>query len=109
MVDLQTTFGGGKTHTLIALWHCAQEPRSPSCPRRSKTSSGPPGSTSCPRWPGLRLSVPGSHPGQVSVKPDGTEVATLWGELAWQLAGKDGYALLADADRTGTSPGDALA
>ena len=42
------------------------------------------------------------------MKDDGTEVRTLWGELAWQLGGKDGYALVADADRTGTNPGHAL-
>ena len=41
-------------------------------------------------------------------KPDGTTVHTLWGELAWQLGGAEGYALVADADRTGTSPGAAL-
>jgi len=30
---------------------------------------------------------------------------TLWGELAWQLGGDEGYALVKDADTTGTSPG----
>jgi predicted AAA+ superfamily ATPase len=44
-------------------------------------------------------------PGQTRRKADGTEVHTLWGELAWQLAGADGYALVADSDRRGTSPG----
>ena len=39
---------------------------------------------------------------------DGIEVRTLWGELAWQLGGPEGYAMVADADRTGTSPGVAL-
>jgi predicted AAA+ superfamily ATPase len=32
-------------------------------------------------------------------------IKTLWGELAWQLGGSDGFALLKDADATGTSPG----
>jgi predicted AAA+ superfamily ATPase len=32
-------------------------------------------------------------------------VRTLWGELAWQLGGAEGYALVKDADATGTSPG----
>ena len=30
---------------------------------------------------------------------------TLWGELAWQLGKEDGYALVAGADKDGTSPG----
>ena len=47
-------------------------------------------------------------PGQPAVKADGTEVGTLWGELAWQLGGAEGFAVVAEADRTRTNPGDAL-
>ena len=32
-------------------------------------------------------------------------IHTLWGELAWQLGGEEGYALLKEADANGTSPG----
>src|SRR5690606_38292554 len=32
-------------------------------------------------------------------------VHTLWGELAWQLAGGEGYALVRHADESGTAPG----
>jgi hypothetical protein len=28
----------------------------------------------------------------------GTEIRTLWGELAWQLGGKEGYDLIRRAD-----------
>ena len=35
-------------------------------------------------------------------------VRTLWGELAWQLGGKEGYALVAADDEKATSPGDTL-
>jgi predicted AAA+ superfamily ATPase len=38
-----------------------------------------------------------------STAPDGH---TLWGELAWQLGGEEGFRPgQADADATGTSPG----
>ena len=47
-------------------------------------------------------------PGSIHRKPDGTDVRTLWGEIAWQLGGKEGYRLVADADRTATSPGEHL-
>jgi predicted AAA+ superfamily ATPase len=47
-------------------------------------------------------------PGQVTTEPDGIEVRTLWGELAWQLGRADGYGLVAAADHSGTSPGAAL-
>ena len=33
---------------------------------------------------------------------------TLWGEIAWQLGGKDGYAMIAEDDRKATNPGDRL-
>lgn len=33
---------------------------------------------------------------------------TLWGELAWQLGGKKGYKIVEEADRTASSPGEAL-
>ena len=36
---------------------------------------------------------------------DGVTVNTLWGELAYQLLRKDGYTLVADSDKDGTSPG----
>ena len=49
-------------------------------------------------------------PAEVSVKPDGTQVRTLWGEIAWQLGASQGYAMVADSDQQGTSPGsDTLA
>ena len=35
-------------------------------------------------------------------------VNTIWGEIAWQLGGADGYALVADSDRNGTNPGDGI-
>jgi predicted AAA+ superfamily ATPase len=47
-------------------------------------------------------------PGQPDKKDDGTLVRTLWGELAWQLGGKEGFAMLREADETATNPGDAL-
>jgi len=107
VVDLQTNFGGGKTHSMLALYHLF--------------SGTPPG-----QLPGLEeiirqvgVSVPprvrravlvGTKvpAGQPVRKPDGTQVRTLWGELAWQLGGRQAYELIRGADETGTSPGDEL-
>ena len=47
-------------------------------------------------------------PGQPEKKKDGTVVHTLWGELAWQLGGKEAYAVIKKADETATNPGDRL-
>jgi hypothetical protein len=46
-----------------------------------------------------------TSPGQPETKEDGTVVNTLWGDMAWQLLGKEGYALVKDADKRGVSPG----
>jgi predicted AAA+ superfamily ATPase len=47
-------------------------------------------------------------PGNPAVKSDGTVVRTLWGELAWQLGGKQAFARVQADDEKGTSPGDVL-
>ena len=48
------------------------------------------------------------HRGNHTRNHDGTIVRTLWGEIAWQLGGKDGYKLVKQADETSTNPGDVL-
>lgn len=57
-----------------------------------------------------RVALVGTHmaPGHPSIKPDGTEVNTLWGELAWGLGGRAAYDMIAGSDQTRTNPGDAL-
>jgi hypothetical protein len=47
-------------------------------------------------------------PGQPIRKNDGTVVRTLWGELAWQLGGREAYEMIRQADETSTNPGDTL-
>ena len=45
------------------------------------------------------------NPTKIDRKEDGTEVHTLWGELAWQLGGKEGYAQIAESDKQKIAPG----
>ena len=104
VIQLQTAFGGGKTHTLLAVYHLASR----QCPTE-RLAGIPPildaaGIASLPKAQvavidGIKFSpsLPRSHAG--------TTVNTLWGDLAVQLLGAEGYALLADADQAGTSPG----
>lgn len=104
VIQLQTAFGGGKTHTLLAVYHLASR----QCPT-AKLAGIPPildaaGVASLPQArvaviDGIKYSPsqPRSHAG--------TTVNTLWGDLAAQLLGAEGYALVAQADQAGTSPG----
>jgi predicted AAA+ superfamily ATPase len=47
-------------------------------------------------------------PGQPETKADGTIVRTLWGEIAWQLGGREAYDMIRQSDETSTNPGDLL-
>jgi predicted AAA+ superfamily ATPase len=47
-------------------------------------------------------------PGQPHQKPDGTVVRTMWGEIAWQLGGREGYEMVRESDERGTSPGERM-
>ena len=104
VVELQTNFGGGKTHSMLALYHLFGGAPTTSLVgleavlKKAGVNSAP--KANCAVLVGTHLSV-----AEVSRKPDGTIVRTLWGELAWQLGGAAGYALVAESDARGTSPG----
>jgi predicted AAA+ superfamily ATPase len=104
IVELQTNFGGGKTHSMIALYHffsgvSADKLRDiEPVLKDAATSSLPKANRAVLVGQELPLAEP-------KKKKDGTVVRTMWGELAWQLLGKDGYALVETADRKGVSPG----
>ncbi len=104
VIQLQTAFGGGKTHTMLAVYHLAS----------GKTASADmPGiapildAAGVQELPKARIAVIDgikSSPNQ-PIKQDGLSVHTLWGDLAWQLGGVEGYKLVEAADLSGTSPG----
>lgn len=108
VVDCQTNFGGGKTHSQIALWHLFSGLPLEAFPQEIQDLARSAEVESVPKARRVALVGTKLSPGQPSVKQDGTKVFTLWGELAWQLGGAEGYALLADADRSAKSPGEHL-
>lgn len=109
VINLQTTFGGGKTHSMLAVWHLFSGHALHDFPQGVQEllvgeHAGVIG------WPVRKAALVGNEipPGTPSRKPDGTVVHTLWGELAWQLGGAEGYEVVAEADKTGTNPGNLL-
>jgi len=104
VVELQTNFGGGKTHSMLGLYHMA-------------------GGTSARDLSGLDqlldkhgLKVPAkinravlvgtSRGPQDILKVDGKrQIRTTWGELAWQLGGAEAFDLIAENDAKGIAPG----
>ena len=107
VVQLQTNFGGGKTHSMLALYHLFSgtapgglDGIDPVLQKAEATELAA----------ARRVVLVGNKisPGNPVTKPDGTVVRTLWGELAWQLGGKKAFARVAADDEKATSPGDAL-
>jgi predicted AAA+ superfamily ATPase len=104
VIQLQTAFGGGKTHTMLAVYHLAT--------RKCSLSdlSGIPSlieQAAMMDVPQARVAVldgTAHAPGQ-AWKHGKQTIKTLWGELAWQLGGSEGFALVKEADASGTSPG----
>jgi predicted AAA+ superfamily ATPase len=107
VVQLQTNFGGGKTHSLIALYHLAGGHEPAKLPGVEQMLAEA-GVEAPPRAKIAVLVGQMLDPGSPRQKPDGTMVQTMWGELAWQLGGAEGYALVASADKARTNPGEAL-
>jgi predicted AAA+ superfamily ATPase len=107
VVQLQTNFGGGKTHSMLALYHLF----SGIAPTELAGIDEVMSAAGASRIPTVRRVVLVGNkisPGNPSTKPDGTLVRTLWGELAWQLGGRQAFARLAADDEKATSPGDVL-
>lgn len=109
VINLQTTFGGGKTHSMLAVWHLFSGRALHELPQNVQELLSERHTDVLGR-PVRKAALVGNEipPGAPSRKPDGTVVRTLWGELAWQLGGAEGYAIVAEADQTGTNPGSLL-
>jgi predicted AAA+ superfamily ATPase len=107
VIELQTNFGGGKTHSMLALYHLFCGMKAAELPGLEPMFEKA-GVSKIPA--AKRVVIVGNKisPGSPSRKPDGTMVRTLWGELAWQLGGKEGFALVKEDDERATNPGDRL-
>jgi predicted AAA+ superfamily ATPase len=110
VVNLQTNFGGGKTHSMLALYHLFSGTPAKDFPQELQELIAANGNPDLGALDVKRVALVGTYlkAGSPIIKDDGTEVRTLWGELAWQLGGREAYDLIAEDDRAGTNPGEAL-
>ncbi len=104
VIQLQTAFGGGKTHTMMAVYHLAKGEAA-----ASELQGIPPildtvGVTELPKANTVVIDGNQLAPGEVK-KRGNISVNTLWGELAWQLGGVEAYEMVKQSDINGTSPG----
>lgn len=104
VIQLQTAFGGGKTHTMLAVYHLAQG----KAPARDLHGISPIlDSAGISELPTARIVVLDGNklsPNQPQRRGN-LDVHTMWGELAWQLGGAAAYEKVRDSDIVGTSPG----
>jgi hypothetical protein len=115
VVQLQTNFGGGKTHSMLALYHLF----SGTVPTDLSGVDAVLKDAKVTKLPTVnRVVLVGNKisPGNPVTKADGTVVRTLWGELAWQLGyaageakeAKKAFKRIEADDEKATSPGDVL-
>jgi len=99
-IRLSTGFGGGKTHTLMALWHLAQHISDASMGTELLPAAGRP----------KAVTVIGIDAGKAGVpqfaKYGATKVNSLWGDLFHRLGGEKALKTLGKADDPEASPSD---
>lgn len=103
ILRLETAFGGGKTHNLIALYHLARGATAPAEVLPADLIPSP-GQIAIAGVVGSDLDpATGEYHAE-----DNLRAYTLWGELAYQLGGRAGYALAKESDVNRAAPGTGL-
>jgi len=107
VVQLQTNFGGGKTHSMLALYHLFSGAE-PSKLQGIEDVLSAAETDSIPTARKVVLVGNRISPGNPVKKDGGAIVRTLWGEIAWQLGGRKAFARVNADDENATNPGDTL-
>lgn len=99
-IRLSTGYGGGKTHTLMALWHLAQNIENPAIGTELLPAAGRPKSMTVAATDAAKAGVPeyASH-GKLKVH-------SLWGEILYKLGGEKALKALGKADNPEASPSE---
>ncbi len=108
VIGLQTNFGGGKTHTLLALYHLAGALKSEYEPAALRGIKGVLEAAGLTALPDVRRAVfVGTHkgPSEVMHAGGGREVRTVWGYIAHCLGGWDAVDHIAESEANWTNPG----
>lgn len=101
VLKLITPFGGGKSHTLAALYHAGTRPDVLGLIPEAKDLPRP-GKAHVAVFDGMFFdAVKGKEmPGT------GQCARTMWGWIGWRLGGREGYDLLREQDQACVAPGD---
>lgn len=103
VIQLQTAFGGGKTHTMLAVWHLARGEVPVSRLAGVSSILDDAGIDELPKAQVVVIDGIAMNPSKARQFGQ-QKVNTLWGVLAWQLASAEGYDLVSTNDEAGSSP-----
>lgn len=107
VVELQTNFGGGKTHSMLALFHMVGGTQSSDLPGLDQLLSKH--ELTVPNKINRAVLVGTSRgPQDIISLEGGRTIRTTWGELAWQLGGAEAFEMIAENDARGVAPGSNL-
>ena len=104
VVQLKTAFGGGKTHSMLALYHLL---RGAASVDQMEGAGQILNEAEVTELPTARFAVivgTALNPSRTQ-KVNGITTRTLWGNIAAQLGGQDGYAIVQAADKKSVAPG----
>ena len=108
VIGLQTNFGGGKTHTMLALYHLAGAAEAGYRPQELDGMAPIFAAAGVETLDQVNRAVfVGTHKGAAEAMhvEGGREVRTLWGYLAFRLGGWEAVGTIADSEEAGTNPG----
>ncbi len=103
VISLQTGFGGGKTHTLISLYHLAKWGKKANKSDETKDLLATTGKLEFTSANIAVFTNTTNDPAQ-GRKTGGLQLKTLWGELAYQLGGMEAYEIIRVNDEKLISP-----
>lgn len=95
---LQTEFGGGKTHTLLAAYHLFRDPARVARTNLAADLTRETGLASLPKASVVVLEGGALAPGRPDPDISDADVFTLLGQLAYRLGGPTAYAKVAEQD-----------
>ncbi len=106
VIELQTSFGGGKTHCLVALYHLSQRPNllneHPNLSSLKIKAVDSNLKVKCCVLVGLDYNI--SEPRSVSIDGKQVPLNTWWGEIAYQLGGEKAYKKIQSNDKDWIPP-----
>ena len=100
IIQLQTNFGGGKTHSLLALYHLFNGANLKDLPGLDQIITD-----NFEENVGKAVLVGTARGPLEPVKKENITINTTWGELAYQIGGLEAYKDMEKQDKQGIAPG----